>query len=125
MPGTPSWPNPRSSPQLEPEIGHRSRFRAVGMSPTVLLAAAAEARRQAIAPEAAVLANGTIRESFFYQCLAHHLGAAFIDGEIALGAGARSPHAVHAGLAPLNGGDGSRWLAAAARSVAYPSPGKG
>ena len=23
MPGTLSWPNPRSSPQLEPEIGHR------------------------------------------------------------------------------------------------------
>jgi hypothetical protein len=83
-----------------------------GVSPAVLLTAAAEARRQAIAPEAAVLASGTIRERFFYQCLAHHLGAAFIDGEIALGAGARYPHAVHAGLAPLDGGDGSRWLAA-------------
>jgi glycosyltransferase XagB len=83
-----------------------------GVSPTVLLAAAAEARLQAIAPEAAVLASGTIRERFFYQCLARHLGADFIDGEIALGAGARYPHAVHAGLAPLDGGDGSRWLAA-------------
>src|ERR1700724_2266984 len=71
-----------------------------GVSPTVLLAAAAEARRQAIAPEAAVLANGTIRESFFYQCLAHHLGAAFIDGEIALGAGARYPPTVSTGPPP-------------------------
>jgi hypothetical protein len=77
-----------------------------------LLTAAAEAGRQAIAPEAAALASGMIRERFFYQCLAHHLGAAFVDGEIALGAGARYPHAVHAGLAPLDGGDGSRWLAA-------------
>src|SRR6202045_3907944 len=83
-----------------------------GVSPAVLLTAAAESRRQAIAPEAAVLASGTIRERFFYQCFADHLGAAFIDGEIALGAGARYPHAVHAGLAPLDGGDGSRWLAA-------------
>ncbi|MGB6492788.1 MAG: glycosyltransferase family 2 protein [Methylocella sp.] len=83
-----------------------------GVSPAVLLTAAAEARRQAIAPEATVLASGTIRERFFYQCLAHHLGAAFIDGEIALGAGARYPHAVHAGLAPLDDGDGSCWLAA-------------
>jgi hypothetical protein len=32
MSGTPSWPNPRSSPQSEPEIGHRSRFRAVGIT---------------------------------------------------------------------------------------------
>jgi hypothetical protein len=30
-PGMPGSPNPRSSPQSEPEIGHRSRFRAVGM----------------------------------------------------------------------------------------------
>ena len=32
MPGTPWWPNPRSSPQLEQEIGRRSRFRAVGIT---------------------------------------------------------------------------------------------
>ena len=50
-------------------------------------------------------ASGTIRERFFYQCLAHHLGAAFIDGEIALGAGARYPHTVHAGLARLTNQD--------------------
>src|SRR5450759_3004940 len=33
MPGTPSWKNPTSSPQSEPENGHRSRFKAVGMTP--------------------------------------------------------------------------------------------
>src|ERR1019366_4270137 len=32
MPGTPSWKNPTSSPQSEPENGHRSRFKAVGIS---------------------------------------------------------------------------------------------
>jgi Resolvase, N terminal domain len=32
MPGTPSWPNPRSSPQLERENGHRSKLRAIGIS---------------------------------------------------------------------------------------------
>src|ERR1035437_6652040 len=32
MPGTPSWKNPTSSPQSEPENGHRSRFKAVGIT---------------------------------------------------------------------------------------------
>jgi predicted RNase H-like nuclease len=31
MPGTPSWPNPRSSPQLGRENGHRSKLRAAGI----------------------------------------------------------------------------------------------
>ena len=110
----PFSPHPRASPERRPAaLPTALAFLTVhGVSPAVLLTAAVEARRQAIAPEAAALANGTIRERFFYRCLAHHLGAAFIDGEIALGAGARYPHAVHAGLAPLDGGDGSRWLAA-------------
>jgi glycosyltransferase XagB len=106
--------HPRAAPERRPAaLPAALAFLTVhGVSPAVLLTAAAVARRQAIAPEAAVLASGTIGERFFYQCLAHHLGAAFIDGEIALGPGARYPHAVHAGLAPLVGGDGSRWLAA-------------
>ncbi|MGH6848741.1 MAG: glycosyltransferase family 2 protein [Methylocella sp.] len=83
-----------------------------GVSPAVLLVAAAEARRQAIAPEAALLASGTIGDSFYYRCLADRLGAAFIDGEVALGAGARYPHAIHAGLAPLDGDAGPGWLVA-------------
>jgi glycosyltransferase XagB len=114
MPVKPSFsPHPRGAPERRPALPAALAFLTVyGVSPVGLLTAAAGARRQAIAPEAAVLASGTIREHFFYQCLAHHLGAAFIDGEIALGAGARYPRAVHAGLAPLDGGDGSRWLAA-------------
>jgi hypothetical protein len=110
----PFSPHPRASPERRPAaLPAALAFLTVhGVSPAVLLTAAVEARRQAIAPEAAALANRTIRERFFYRCLAHHLGAAFIDGKIALGAGARYPHAIHAGLAPLDGGDGSRWLAA-------------
>ncbi len=111
-------PHPRASPEPRPTalpaaLPAALAFLTVhGVRPADLLTAAAEARGQAIAPEAAMLASGPIRERFFYQCLAHHLGAVFIDGEIALGPGARYPHAVHAGLAPLDGGDGSRWLAA-------------
>ena len=116
LPAKPPFsPHPRAAPERPrpAALPAALAFLTVhGVSPAVLLTAAAEARRQAIAPEAAVLASGTIRERFFYQCLAHHLGAVFIDGEIALGAGARYPHAIHAGLAPLDGGDGSRWLAA-------------
>ncbi|MGB6177591.1 MAG: hypothetical protein WBF43_14950, partial [Methylocella sp.] len=114
LPKTPVRQHPGAAPEWRPAaLPAALAFLTVhGVSPAVLLTAAAEARRQAIAPEAAALASGTIRERFFYQCLAHHLGAAFIDGEIALGAGARYPHAVHAGLAPLDDGDGSCWLAA-------------
>jgi hypothetical protein len=36
MPGTPSLPNPRSSPQLEPKIGHKSKLRAVGMTSRII-----------------------------------------------------------------------------------------
>jgi cellulose synthase/poly-beta-1,6-N-acetylglucosamine synthase-like glycosyltransferase len=85
---------------------------AYGVNPALLLLAAAEARRQAITPEAALLASGSIGDSFYYRCLAHRLGAAFIDGEVALGDGARYPHVIHAGLAPLDGNAGPRWLAA-------------
>ncbi|MGQ0445719.1 MAG: hypothetical protein ACT4O2_11495, partial [Beijerinckiaceae bacterium] len=55
---------------------------AYGVNPALLSLAAAEARRQAIAPEAALLASGSIGDSFYYRCLAHRLGAAFIDKEV-------------------------------------------
>ncbi len=54
--------------------------------------------------------RGAVTEMFFYQSLARHLGVAFIAGDIALGAGARYPHSIHAGVAPLASGAG--WLAA-------------
>lgn len=83
-----------------------------GVSERVLHGAAVEARRQAIAPEAALLASGAIGEDFYYHCLAHRLGAKFITGWVPLGAGTRYPHAIHAGLVALDPSAGSCWLAA-------------
>ena len=61
--------------------------------------AAALARRQAITPEAALLATGSATDTFYYHALARHLGVDFITGEAELGAGARYPHSIHAGPA--------------------------
>ncbi|WOJ91263.1 glycosyltransferase [Methylocapsa polymorpha] len=83
-----------------------------GAAPAALVAAQAQARAQGITPEAALLARGAIDETSYYQSLARHLGVIFIDREIALGASARYPHSIHAGIAPLGGDSGPRWLAA-------------
>lgn len=85
---------------------------AYGVDSVLLLSAVEEAQRQAVAPEAALLASGTVREIFFYRCLAHYLGVAFVEGEVRLAAGARYPYAIHSGIAPLDGHDGRRWLSA-------------
>jgi cellulose synthase/poly-beta-1,6-N-acetylglucosamine synthase-like glycosyltransferase len=84
---------------------------AYGAPPSLLIEAAAVARRQAITPDAALLATGAVTEAFYYQCLARHLGVAFVSGAAELGPGVRYPHSIHAGVAPLSG-DGPRWLAA-------------
>jgi glycosyltransferase XagB len=78
----------------------------------LLVSAAGEARAQAVAPEAALLASGAVQERFFYQCLADDLGAAFVEGDVTLAAGARYPLSIHCGIAPLDGRDGRRWLSA-------------
>ncbi|MGH6794529.1 MAG: glycosyltransferase, partial [Methylocella sp.] len=114
LPKAPVSPHPGAAPEwrpvsLPPGLAFLTAY---GVSPALLLRAAAEARRQAIAPEAALLASGSIGDSFYYRCLAHRLGAAFIGGKAALGAGARYPHAIHAGLAPLDSDAGPEWLAA-------------
>ena len=83
---------------------------AYGADPGLLFSAADEARRLAVAPEAALLASGMVGEAFFYRCLAHHLGAAFVDGEVGFAAGAHYPYAVHSGIAPLDGRSGRSWL---------------
>jgi glycosyltransferase XagB len=72
---------------------------------------ALQAQRQGVCPEAALLASGLVRESFYYHCLAHRLGAKFIGGRTQLAENVRYPYAIHAGLLPLSGG-GLRWLAA-------------
>lgn len=70
------------------------------------------ARAQRICPEAALLAAGGVSEAFYYQSLARHLGVPFIAGAIELAPETRYPQAIHAGLAPLAGATGPRWLAA-------------
>ena len=85
---------------------------AYGAPPALLVEAAAMARRQAISPDAALLATGAVTDAFYYQSLARHLGVPYVSGAVALGPGARYPHSIHAGVAPLAGGDGPRWLAA-------------
>jgi hypothetical protein len=78
----------------------------------LLTVAAREARAQAVAPEAALLASGTVDERFFHHCLAHHLGVAFVEGDVTLAAAARYPFSIHSGIASLDGPDGRRWLSA-------------
>src|SRR5262245_26963165 len=83
-----------------------------GVSASDLLQAALEARRQGVAPEAALLASGALREEFYYRCLAHRLGAEFNCGKARLSHAARYPYAIHSGLLPLASADGPKWLAA-------------
>ena len=85
---------------------------AYGVGRMILLAAAEEARRQAVPPEAALLASGALQERFYYQCLAHYLGAVFVEDAVMLGAAARYPYAAHSGIAPLDPRAGRRWLCA-------------
>lgn len=84
---------------------------AYGAPAAILITAEIEAREQAISPDAALLASGAIDEAFYYRSLARHLRVPFIDEDVALGAGARYPHSIHAGVVPL-AGEGPCWLAA-------------
>jgi len=95
--------------QLPPALAFLSSY---GVETELLCAAAEEACRQAVAPEAALLASGRVGERFFYRCLAHWLGVAFVEGEVTLGKAARYPYAIHGGIAPLDASSGRRWLSA-------------
>jgi hypothetical protein len=112
LPKAPVRQHPGAAQEWRPVPLPAGLLTAYGVRPALLLLAAVEARRQAITPEAALLASGSIGDSFYYRCLAHRLGAAFIDGDVVLGNGARYPHAIHAGLAPLDDDAGPGWLAA-------------
>jgi hypothetical protein len=108
-PETGHSPPERRLETLPFELGFLSSY---GATPSLLIEAAALAPTQAIAPEAALLATGSVSETFYYQSLASHLGVAFISCAVELGQGARYPHAIHAGVAPLAGDSGPRWLVA-------------
>jgi hypothetical protein len=68
-----------------------------GVSAYDLRRAALEARRQGVPPEAALLAEGTIREGFYYRCLAHRLRAQFTTAAPPLSRAARYPYDIHVG----------------------------
>jgi hypothetical protein len=68
-----------------------------GVSAYDLRRAALEASRQGVPPEAALLAEGTIREGFYYRCLAHRLRAQFTTAAPPLSRAARYPYDIHAG----------------------------
>jgi|GEM_PF-5530544 len=71
LPKAPVRQHPGAAPEWRPAaLPAALAFLTVhGVSPVVLLTAAADARRQAITPEAALLASGTIGDSFYYRCL--------------------------------------------------------
>ncbi|WP_156898287.1 hypothetical protein [Methylocapsa acidiphila] len=94
---------------LTVELAFLSRY---GAPPEFLRLVQAQAREQAISPDAALLATGVVDESFYYSSIARHLGLPFTQTDHALGAGARYPHSIHAGVAPLQGDMGLHWLAA-------------
>ncbi len=95
MPGTPSWPNPRSSPQLERENGHRLKLRAIGISDDlrnnaiswrVVAFACARGRGSEgvqIPHAAGAGANGSAADSAGVDTLAGpvHFGAALLRGQ--------------------------------------------
>ncbi len=105
----PGKPLARSPVKLPAALAFLSAY---GVDSGLLYSAAEEAYRQAVAPEAALLASGMVLESVFYRCLAHYLGVAFVEGDVTLGAGVRYPYAIHSGIAPLDGRGGYRWLSA-------------
>jgi len=84
----PGKPLARSPVKLPAALAFLSAY---GVDSGLLHSAAEEACRQAVAPEAALLASGTVLESVFYRCLAHYLGVAFVEDDVTLGAGARYP----------------------------------
>ena len=83
-----------------------------GVTPGVLSAAVASAKRQGVSADAALLTRSTVSEYHFYRSLACHLRLPFIDAPVAVAATARYPQAVHAALAPLADRDGPAFVAA-------------
>jgi hypothetical protein len=72
----PGKPLARSPVKLPAALAFLSAY---GVDSGLLHSAAEEACRQAVAPEAVLLASGTVRESVFYRCLAHYLYASAED----------------------------------------------
>lgn len=95
--------------RLPPELGFLLDY---GAGADELIRAAHLARKQGVCPEAALLAGGSVAESFYYRCLAHKLGAAFVLGTPPIAENSRYPFVVHAGALPLASRGGPEWLLA-------------
>jgi hypothetical protein len=81
--------------------------------PAQLIAAARLACRQGVSADRALLANGIVDETFFYQCLARHLGVEFIDEPVQLfDVSGIYRQAIHADLVPFKGASELAWLGA-------------
>ncbi len=105
-----SGPAPARGAQSFPaEIGFLLHY---GIAPSVLAAAAADARAQGVTPDAAILTGGKVSEYHFYRSLARHLRLTFVDGQVALGPAMRYPQSINTGLAPLPHHAGQAFLAA-------------
>jgi cellulose synthase/poly-beta-1,6-N-acetylglucosamine synthase-like glycosyltransferase len=84
-----------------------------GVPPARLIEAERLARQAGVSADRALLANGIIDETFFYQCLARHLGVAFIDDPVQLfDAAGTYQQATHAGLVLFKHPSGPTWLGA-------------
>ncbi|WP_019904318.1 glycosyltransferase family 2 protein [Methylobacterium sp. 77] len=92
---------------LPPEIafllGH-------AVSPMLLAKAAALARASGTDAATALIQSGLIEEERFYRVLALTLGARFLGDALPLGAGARFPDSLIAGVAPLAPGMGAAFV---------------
>ncbi len=95
---------------LPEEIAFLSSY---GVPPARLIEATRLARKQGVSADRALLAHGLVDEVFFYQCLARHLGVAYIDEPVEL-ADIDSAYrkAIHAGLIPFKRASGLAWLGA-------------
>ncbi|MDE2578654.1 MAG: glycosyltransferase [Hyphomicrobiales bacterium] len=107
---SPSAPDRVVARIFAPEI---SFLLSLGVDPRLLARAAEEARRTGVSPEAALIAaRGPLDEDTFYRGLADFAGMPFIARAAALPPDLDYGAAQAAGLAPLTGCGGRRWLLA-------------
>jgi cellulose synthase/poly-beta-1,6-N-acetylglucosamine synthase-like glycosyltransferase len=94
---------------LPAEIGFLSSH---GVRLSVLRTAAARAQAEGISPDAALLADGTLSESFFYRAFARQLGVAFVEDEGMVCATPGDARAIRSGAARLAGHRAGRLVVA-------------
>ncbi|HEX8417348.1 MAG TPA: glycosyl transferase, partial [Methylobacterium sp.] len=97
----------RDAVALPPEIGF---LLAQGFPPDILAKAAGLALASGTDAAAALLNTGLMAEETYYRALARALDAPFLAAGIPLGAGARYPDSLVAGLAPLAPGAGTAFV---------------